>query len=242
VIADEKLQRFFEWLGQKSKLAKTSPNSIAIRAFYCAFVLNRAIERTHIYRKYRTQGFDDDFDRFYSLVLDKVQDEMAKKFYDLTRKSFPAQIPAYDRALRAAILVFNLALGSFKNISDFTPIETLDYSLISDLGISTSCGEDKFMQRLQQLGNELSALDWQDRTQAKQWLQSSVNQWEEQLRQAIIEHSNIDQSWQFSDRQEQQLVQYYEANKLLVECLNSECYVSRSVREEIEATLLLPME
>jgi hypothetical protein len=33
----------------------------------------------------------------------------------------------------------------------------------------------------------------------------------------------------------------YDANLLLANCLNSECYVSREVREEIEATMLLPM-
>jgi hypothetical protein len=37
------------------------------------------------------------------------------------------------------------------------------------------------------------------------------------------------------------LQQYYNANKLLVDCLNSDCYVSREVRQEIEDTLLLPI-
>jgi hypothetical protein len=46
---------------------------------------------------------------------------------------------------------------------------------------------------------------------------------------------------QFTDAQKALLQQYYDANLLLVECLNSDCYVSRSVREEIEATLLLPI-
>jgi predicted NACHT family NTPase len=41
------------------------------------------------------------------------------------------------------------------------------------------------------------------------------------------------------DRESQQLVE--NANLLLANCLNSECYVSREVREEIEATMLLPM-
>jgi hypothetical protein len=31
------------------------------------------------------------------------------------------------------------------------------------------------------------------------------------------------------------------ANLLLANCLNSECYVSREVREEIEGTMLLPV-
>jgi hypothetical protein len=56
----------------------------------------------------------------------------------------------------------------------------------------------------------------------------------------VIEHRNIGHDWQFSDVQWELLQQYYDANQLLVDCLNSECYVSRAVREEIEATLLLP--
>ncbi|MCT7964973.1 hypothetical protein NG799_01330 [Laspinema sp. D1] len=35
--------------------------------------------------------------------------------------------------------------------------------------------------------------------------------------------------------------QYYHANEFILDCLNSDCYVSREVREEIEETLLLPI-
>jgi hypothetical protein len=37
------------------------------------------------------------------------------------------------------------------------------------------------------------------------------------------------------------LRKYYDANKLLVDCLNSGCNVSPAVRQEIEETLLLPI-
>jgi hypothetical protein len=46
---------------------------------------------------------------------------------------------------------------------------------------------------------------------------------------------------QFSKQQKELLQQYYDANKLLVDCLNSGCVVSDRVREEIEETLLLPI-
>ena len=36
------------------------------------------------------------------------------------------------------------------------------------------------------------------------------------------------------------LQSYYAANQLLVDCLNSNCEVTPSIREEIEASLLLP--
>lgn len=35
--------------------------------------------------------------------------------------------------------------------------------------------------------------------------------------------------------------QYYDANKLLVACLNSDCKITQNMREEIEETLLLPI-
>jgi predicted NACHT family NTPase len=44
-----------------------------------------------------------------------------------------------------------------------------------------------------------------------------------------------------SEDQKELLQEYYDANKLLVDCLNSDCYVSREVRAEIEASLLLPI-
>lgn len=47
---------------------------------------------------------------------------------------------------------------------------------------------------------------------------------------------------QFNNYQKNILRQYYDANKLLVNCLHSDCYVSREVRQEIYDTLLLPIE
>ncbi|GAB1539955.1 hypothetical protein NUACC21_26240 [Scytonema sp. NUACC21] len=63
----------------------------------------------------------------------------------------------------------------------------------------------------------------------------------EQLRTMMIEHRNIGHDWQLSDVQKQLLQQYYDANGLLVNCLNSDCYISYEVRQEIEETLLLPV-
>ena len=75
----------------------------------------------------------------------------------------------------------------------------------------------------------------------KQWWQEEGQAWTNQLRAVIIEHRNIGHDWQFSAAQKKRSRQYYDANKLLVDCLNSDCYISRRVREEIEATLLLPI-
>jgi hypothetical protein len=56
-----------------------------------------------------------------------------------------------------------------------------------------------------------------------------------------IEQANSSLLQQFSNEQKELLQQYYDANKLLVDCLNSDCKVSQAVKEEIEEMLLLPI-
>lgn len=53
---------------------------------------------------------------------------------------------------------------------------------------------------------------------------------------------NIQSHWHFSPEQQQVLENYYDANQLLIDCLNSNCEVTVEVRQEIEAALLLPQK
>jgi len=75
----------------------------------------------------------------------------------------------------------------------------------------------------------------------RKWWQDEGKAWAEQLRKLIIQHQNIGHNWDFNPEQKQLLQCYCDANKLLVDCLNSGCVVSDRVREEIEETLLLPI-
>ena len=45
----------------------------------------------------------------------------------------------------------------------------------------------------------------------------------------------------FSEKQKELLKKYYDANLRLAECLNTDCYLSREVRQDIEATMLRPI-
>ena len=73
------------------------------------------------------------------------------------------------------------------------------------------------------------------------WCKINYQPWIEKLRAVIIEHKEFFKDWQFSDKQIELFQQYYKANELLVECLNSGCVVSDEVRKQIEKTLLLPI-
>ena len=57
----------------------------------------------------------------------------------------------------------------------------------------------------------------------------------------MTEYQNFRQQIQFSEDEKKLLQQYYYANTLLIDCLNSGCEVSDSVRNIIEQTLLLPL-
>lgn len=62
----------------------------------------------------------------------------------------------------------------------------------------------------------------------------------DKFRNNMIRNRNIGHHWKFSSEQKTLLQQYYYANKLLVDCMNSGCTVSSKVREKIETNLLIP--
>lgn len=68
----------------------------------------------------------------------------------------------------------------------------------------------------------------------RKWWETHGQSWVEKFRIVMIEHRNVGHDWRLSEQQKELLRQYYDANKLLVDCLNSDCYISRAVREEIE--------
>ncbi|TVQ61249.1 MAG: NACHT domain-containing protein [Spirulina sp. DLM2.Bin59] len=74
---------------------------------------------------------------------------------------------------------------------------------------------------------------------SQSWWQEHCASWTEQLKSTIAKHRNYS-SWDFTPDQHQILQGYYDANQLLLDCLNSNCEITAAVRQNIEATLLLP--
>jgi predicted NACHT family NTPase len=118
---------------------------------------------------------------------------------------------------------------------DFAPAHLCGNALSNILGIALDAGLHKSLQQLQ---NEFPDIDQnQERFQA--WWQAHHTAWANHLKSEIDSYRQIHQHWQFSPDQEQVLQRYYTANKLLLDCLHSNCEVTATVRQEIEATLLL---
>jgi predicted NACHT family NTPase len=82
----------------------------------------------------------------------------------------------------------------------------------------------------------------QSRKKFQAWWQTNHSDWLKQLKVIIAEYHTTQQDWHFSPEQQERLQRYYDANQLLLDCLNSNCAVTAAVRQEIEAALLLPQK
>ncbi len=241
MLADEKLQQFLRWVDQRSDSVEVAYRPVAVRAFY--FSLSRS-------RIFFTPSPVLFLDRALALALDSALTFVFTSAHDYSHTH--DNILAHDNALaRALAFAFDLpralprilprARGSDSNSVLVLLNPNLDCILDRVLALNLNHIDPQLKCQLQAIRDQLPDTSWENQSTFIQWWQGNGQAWAEQLRAVIIEHRNIGHDWQFSDEQKQCLQQYYDANKLLVDCLNSGCYVSRDVRQEIEDTLLLPM-
>ncbi len=94
-------------------------------------------------------------------------------------------------------------------------------------------------QALQHLTNQLPSPN-QGREALKAWWQANGQDWTGELRNVMISHRQIGHEWQFSQGEWQLLQQYWDANQLLLDCLNSAGDLTPNLRQSIEKSLLLP--
>jgi hypothetical protein len=74
------------------------------------------------------------------------------------------------------------------------------------------------------------------------WWNLNKISWANDFYRLILEHRNIGHRWKFSIEEVDILKQYHNANKLIIDYLNSDCYASQSMRKEVESNLLLPVK
>jgi predicted NACHT family NTPase len=170
---------------------------------------------------------------YFALALDRDRDRDRDLDRDLDR--------ALDRALDR-----DLALDrdrAFDRDRDLDLDRALDRDRAFDLDLARALARDpELKHQLQQVFDRLPDTSWENRNNFDKWWKTNGQQWQEDLRQIMIKYRNIGHDWQFTAAQKQRLQQYYDANLLLVECLNSEHYSNKDLRKEIEETILLPIE
>jgi predicted NACHT family NTPase len=189
---------------------------------YLAWVEEKSNSVTAPYKKAAVRAY------YFSLALNLARD--LARYLDL----------ALNRDLARYL---DLALDPYLDLGldrDFALARYLDLALTRDLAQYLDI-KDELKHKLLVLKTELPDSEENIDT-FKQWWKGNGANWTQELRAIMIEHRNIGHDWQFIESQKELLEKYYGANKLLIECLNSDCYVSRDVRKQIEDTLLLPIK
>ena len=233
ITKDKKMQQFFTWLNQKSLSVKNQDQV----SFKLATV--------------RSLYFAHEVDRFSNTMRER-RPHLFKCAYALEKTVHFGSNNALD--IDSVVYFFVVYAGNPKDIRFCTLDDVL--KLKPDL-----------KQKLEQLKDEIPEIpsdeisddeipDNQKSEQEKKkenedkekwekfnnWLENDSCKWSEQVKMVTIKYRNIGHNWQFTEEYKSQLRQYYDANKLLVDCLNSSRNLSPTTRAHIEETFLLPIE
>jgi predicted NACHT family NTPase len=232
LAGDTKLQQFLTWVKQKSESVEaTYKKPATIRAFYLSVSLN--------FKLYAPTNIN------FSIPLDLYLSLSLSLSLSLYRFSFYWSVPLnldLDRMLFFCLNIsLNLPLSPQLCLNTSLNLH-LERVLHPTLQVEFDPTLDRTFDLNRKLKRSLQELKDQvpEDKAFNHWWQENGQAWAEKLRAVMIKHRNIGHDWQFSESQKELLQKYYDANKLLVDCLNSSRYVSREVRQEIEDTLLLP--
>jgi predicted NACHT family NTPase len=220
IASEEKLQKFLDWVNRKSCSVQVPYKLAAVRSFYLNLPNATVFDL----------GSSPDFELEYNLI-NSLEPTLGSRFS-------PYASSCYEHALD---LDFQLMFG-FGLFLSRTPeyvlgicISTLAHNRDYTFSLLT-----EMEQSIESLREQLPDFET-ERLGFWEWRETEGQAWAEKLRDVLIKYCDIGHDWQFSTPQKELLQQYYNSNKLLVDCLNSGCVVSDEVRKEIEETLLLPM-
>ncbi len=177
-------------------------------------------------------------------VIDRIQSVRA--FYLTLGRAIAQSDPLNLANVLARTLVLDLDLCQNRNLNldlafdlaralETKDGEDLGLDLELDLSLALEYAQEMSEHSLAEALTELINTCPEDAESNIKW-----QYWANNLRQQAINHRNIGQIWDLTSHQLEQLSQYFEANRLLIECLESDCYVHQSVRQAIEQSLLLP--
>ena len=216
VASDEKLQQFLIWVNEKSLSVKVSYKPAVIRAVYVAIAVARDLGLFFDPDRSRDIAFVFNLDVYSNNDFDIALD------YNLSR-------------LLVRISDFYIALDQH----NYEMIGSTDHALYMlfanifalNLPLELRQALEKVKEQRNHRGYNIFSKMW--------WQPNKI--WINRLRKVMIQYRNIGHDWQFNQQQKKLLKEYYEANKLLVDCLNSDCNFTPAVRSHIEDTLLLPI-
>ena len=218
VAEDKKLQSFLVWIIEKSSFCLNQcPQKAAIRAFCIAMNLDQG------------RAIAMDLDRAFSFDKDSFLIESGRivnNFFD-----------------RSYVDSFRDKISSYINkIIFISPDFTLGHTIVNNHEVSRMIvSQIIHFSEFEKLLNELKNEIYEKEKISPEEQHSKKTTWLLKINTWMKNNLDIFCYWDFDYTQKELLKKYLNANIFLLECLKSDCYVSREVRQEIEDTLLLPM-
>ncbi len=223
LLENQVFQDFLQWLDDKSTQVKEVESLryklASIRSLYFDLALELDGPNS-VYTDENTLAYA--IDPAINDNLDPhINDNLDLNFYDALRfENF------YNSASSGAYSFFNIPL-------DLDLVNHLNHLISSTINPELQCKLQEFKDCILEPEDDFERR--QQRWKSHRFI------WIKQLRNMMIKYRNIGHDWQFNKEQIKLLKQYYEANKLLWECL-AISNVSVEVRSHIENNLFLPLD
>ncbi|MCC3409667.1 MAG: NACHT domain-containing NTPase [Microcoleus sp. PH2017_10_PVI_O_A] len=224
LLKNQIFQDFLQWLDDKSTQVKEVENLryklASIRSLYFDLALELDGRNSVYTVDENTLAYA--IDPAINDNLDpNINDHLDLNFYDALRfENF------YNSISSGAYSFFNIPL-------DLDLVNHLNHLIHSTINPELQC-------KLQELKDCILEPEADFDRRQQRW-KSHRFIWIKQLRNMMIKYRNIGHDWQFNKEQIKLLKQYYEANKLLWECL-AISNVSVEIRSHIENNLFLPLD
>ncbi|WP_445172418.1 NACHT C-terminal helical domain 2-containing protein [Microcoleus sp.] len=225
MITDKKLQDFLRWVSKKSNSVNVSYKPAAVRLFY----LTRA-------RAIAIASDPDCAGSAIGSLIEVTTTNTIATGLDIDINTTTDIDIAIDYISALAI---SRTIATSTAINIYIPDVIFNAITITLDDILKQNTNSEFKEKIKKLKNYLPI---SNRDTFKQWWLNNGLEWTKNLRNVIIHYRDIGQDWQFTEAQKKLLVQYYQANKCLMECLNSGCNVSPEVRSHIENNVCLPLD
>ncbi|MBE9006595.1 NACHT domain-containing NTPase [Fortiea sp. LEGE XX443] len=225
VADDQKIQSFLLWLHQKSHSIPTQYKLFALRAFYLVCV-SRSLE---VFLKGSNFSQHQIFCHSFSYSLEPtIIDNLA----------FNPELAVDEFLTSTFTCAGELEFGCHYILNDviiFDHAHALNITFDKALNLVV---ESKFKQSLHYLKKQLPNIQSHPHKIRKWWTEQGKF-WIEKFREVLIKYRNICHDWQFNKQQIDLLQQYYNVNKLLINCLNNSTNITPVIQEEIKEELLL---
>ena len=232
VSGTEKIQQFLAWINEKAKTVNIPAKPAALRAFY--FSLGRAIDH-HFSSILMLQSATFPFPDFAYFPLHLYLEIPQLIDSDLICKNPNFNLSFHRNYLdKLPDCILEKALHSIDILE-----QTLNLALSFEMAIDKNNALE-LQQKLAIIKAELPDLKNASLDIINDWWENHGYNWIEKVKFLIKNHSDKPHHWYFSQEEKILMKHYYEANRLIISCLSTDCKIDPLVRHQIELTLLLP--